>query len=74
MTQMFTSSVPFAHIAADYAIALRVIQGVRPAKPVNCEDIGFTEGLWDVIVQGWSQEPASRPPLSAFIEALGLQG
>jgi hypothetical protein len=68
--QVFTCKLPFFEIKDDFAAFYTVLTGKRPSKPVNCESIGFSDELWDVMQRGWGPEPNSRPPLGAFIEVL----
>jgi hypothetical protein len=71
LAQTFTLEVPFSHVRNDHAIAMRTVKGERPLKPISCENIGFSDDLWDVMEQGWASSPDSRPFLSAFFDVLG---
>jgi hypothetical protein len=71
---MFTLKPPYSHLRSYVEVIVRVMRGERPTKPVDCENIGFTDDLWDLMQQGWAKEPESRPSLSAFIEVLESQG
>jgi hypothetical protein len=69
--QTFALKPPFFHIREDIAIIWHVEKGERPIKLMDCDNIGFTDGLWDLMQRGWASQPESRPPLSAFIEHVG---
>jgi hypothetical protein len=73
LAQVFVLEMPFYHIRDNVALALRVLKGERPTKPIGCENIGFTDDLWDMMQRGWSAKPESRPSLSAFVEMLQSQ-
>jgi hypothetical protein len=53
---------------------MRVLKGERPTKPIDCENIGFTEELWGMMQRGWASQLESRPSLSEFVELLEVQG
>jgi hypothetical protein len=48
-----------------------VLRGERPTKPTDCEDVGFSDTLWDVMQRGWDAKAELRPPLADFAAALG---
>jgi hypothetical protein len=74
LAQIFTLNLPFSHIRDTFGLFLRVAKGdERPINPVGCENIGFTDDLWDMMQRGWSAQPESRSSLSAFIELLESQ-
>jgi hypothetical protein len=68
--QVFTCKTPFFQYEIDYAVFHKVTNGERPSKPVDCEHIGLSDELWNVMQQGWAAEPESRASLSDFIQAL----
>jgi len=50
---------------------LKVMEGFRPNRPPK----GFSDTLWDLLVETWvvqhAQEPGGRPPASTVLERLG---
>jgi hypothetical protein len=69
--QVFTSKTPFFLIQNDVMVLHKVLNGERPPKPVDCENVGFTDELWDLMQRGWAAEPESRASLVDFIQVLG---
>ena len=41
--------------------AYRVVDGARPPKPDNAEQVGFGDGTWELVEECWSQESTRRP-------------
>jgi serine/threonine protein kinase len=68
--QVFTSTTPFSHIRLDHVVVVKVLSGERPPKPVDCESVGFSNELWDVVKRAWDAEPESRASLADFIQVL----
>jgi hypothetical protein len=69
--QVFTSKTPFFQIGNDIVVLNKVLNGERPPKPVDCESVGFSDELWDVVERAWAAEPESRASLADFIKVLG---
>jgi hypothetical protein len=51
---------------------MQVLNGVRPSKPAAAPEVGFTDGIWEVMERGWSAEPLERPKLPEFLKAVAL--
>jgi hypothetical protein len=74
LAQVFALKLPFSdHIRDTFELIVRVARGERPTKPDGCENVGFTDDLWDLMQRGWSAEPMSRPSLPEFVEVLQTQ-
>jgi hypothetical protein len=67
---VFTSKTPFFHIRNDIAVLNKVLNGERPPKPVDCESVGFSDTLWEVVERGWAAEPELRALLPEFLKVL----
>ena len=69
IVQVLTGELPFnGHGLAE--IALNVVQGVRPAKPKNALDIGFSDSLWSFVERCWDGEIESRPKVAEVVAHL----
>lgn len=38
-----------------------IVEGDRPEKPENAARLGFTNELWEIIEQCWSEDRNARP-------------
>ncbi|KAK7037699.1 hypothetical protein VNI00_010925 [Paramarasmius palmivorus] len=56
--QVITGRPPFFHLKRDPAIAVAVLRGDRPSKPLDFDVQGE---LWSLMEQCWQAEPALRP-------------
>lgn len=60
--QVLTGKWPFfPRREADIMFA--VISGERPPKPENMEEIGMTDGLWDLLEWCWRGDRMARPTI-----------
>ena len=57
MLQIFSGNVPFHDVQNDVTVALKVIQGKRPLRPVQCEN----DAVWGIIEDCWKEKPTDRP-------------
>ncbi|KAG6824397.1 hypothetical protein H0H92_006974 [Tricholoma furcatifolium] len=73
--ELFTGTVPFAHIQRDTTILFHVKSGLRPERPSSSSDPwmtwGLTEEIWALMEQSWKSQPAQRPSSAAIVEHLG---
>ena len=51
---------------------LRIIDGVRPLKPIFVITRGYTEDLWELTTHCWNQDLFERPPVDQVLEALDV--
>jgi hypothetical protein len=49
---------------------LRIIQGVRPPKPIFVITRGYTEDLWEMTTRCWDEKPLERPKVDDLLKAL----
>ena len=45
------------------------MDGERPARPQEAQELGLTDPMWDMTIRCWDQDPAQRPTM---IEVIGL--
>ena len=50
---------------------MNVLHGVRPAKPKNAPDIGFSDLLWSFVQCCWDGEMRLRPKVAEVVSQLG---
>ncbi|KAG6910117.1 hypothetical protein DXG01_013171 [Tephrocybe rancida] len=74
--EIFVGEVPFAKIARDITIMYKVLRGQRPSRPaaesLSWSVWGLTEGIWQLMEECWSADPANRPTIDMIIEELEI--
>lgn len=45
------------------------MDGKRPDRPRETQELGLTDSVWDMTLRCWQQDPASRPTM---MEVVGL--
>jgi serine/threonine protein kinase len=70
-SQVLTGRFPF-YECDDVVAALRVIQGVRPKKPIFAATRGYTQEVWDMTISCWDEDPLKRPTLDYVLDALRI--
>jgi len=68
--QVLTGESPFCGVPQP-ALALFVLRGRRPAKPVNAPAIGFSDSLWDFTQRCWDGKMGLRPKVGELVSHLG---
>lgn len=48
-----------------------LLSGLRPAKPPNAFDLGFSESLWDFLMLCWDKDSNQRPVADKVVKLLG---
>jgi len=48
---------------------LNVIEGVKPNRPLW----GFSDGLWELLLEAWDPEYGSRPPKRPSVKTISNQ-
>ena len=61
--------MPF-HNVRDTEVVYKVIQGERPAIPVNASEVGISEGLWKLLVKCWNHNYTERPQINEILQHL----
>ena len=46
------------------------MKGVRPKKPENATQLGFTEVLWDTVKRCWREHRNARPGVEEILSCL----
>ncbi|KAF9469341.1 kinase-like domain-containing protein [Collybia nuda] len=70
--EIFTGNLPFVDIANDAEVIYRVIQGVRPRKPVEYNDPGVIveDYMWDMVERCWEHHPSERMTITDVLRNL----
>ena len=58
--QVLTGQFPF-HPMREFEVMHAVVEGGRPPKPENAEDIGMTEAVWELMRECWKEDRTERP-------------
>jgi hypothetical protein len=62
--EIYTAREPFCDIARDTMVILKVMQGGRPARPVEQT---LSDDLWTLIQLCWQQQPSDRPKIEDVV-------
>lgn len=65
--QVLTGCYPF-YPRGEFEVIHAVIEGARPPRPENAEEMGMTEVVWEFMAECWREERVERP---AIWEVLG---
>jgi len=68
LLKVFTGRRPFSEFTT-LAITSRIIDGERPARPQEAQEIGLKDSIWNMTVRCWHKDPAQRPTMT---EVIGL--
>jgi hypothetical protein len=75
--QVFSGSIPFHEINGDFAVALKVMQGQRPPRPLicepwkyNCDSVGLDDAMWALIEDSWRMKPEERLTAKEIVDKL----
>jgi len=83
MLEVFTRDIPFFYISQDGAVALTVMRGDLPEKPIDKDIIsrGLDDEMWSLMKHCWDPEPSKRPDakfvlrrLRAVVKVRGKRG
>ena len=58
--------VPF-HPKREFEVIQAVVEGERPPKPKNAEEIGMTEAIWELMTECWKENRAERPVMPEIL-------
>ena len=67
--QVLTGLQPFRHLN-HYTVPVAVQKGEHPSKPDNAESLGFSDTLWRLIQECWSESPSTRPTAQQLLHYL----
>ena len=65
----FTGRRPFSEFTTPVVIS-KIMDGERPARPQEGQELGLTDSMWDMTVRCWHKDPAQRPAMTEVIELL----
>ena len=65
--EILTGKIPFEDLG-DKAAILYILQGGRPVKPKNFQDVGLTAGMWELLEECWQQSPKKRPTMKEVVK------
>ncbi|KZT24652.1 kinase-like protein, partial [Neolentinus lepideus HHB14362 ss-1] len=68
IVEMITLERPFSHQKSDTGVVLKVVQGDRPRKPDNLDEV--QSQLWLLAQHCWVQNPAQRPDMAEVHDKL----
>jgi len=72
LLQLFTRDIPFFYISQDGAVALTVMRGDLPEKPIDKDIIsrGLDDEMWGLMTHCWDPEPSKRPDAKFVLRRL----
>ena len=65
----FTGKRPFSGFTTPDILS-KIVDGERPARPQEAQELGLTDSMWDMTVRCWHQDPAQRPTMTEVVELL----
>ena len=65
--QVLTSCYPF-YPRREFEVIHAVIEGARPPKPKNAEEMGMTEPVWELVGECWRENRAERPTMPEILK------
>lgn len=66
--EAFTAQLPFTGFA-DTEVSELIQIGVRPKRPLDSENAGLTNKVWELLRGCWHQDPAQRLGVDEVVEA-----
>ena len=73
LIQVLTGEAPFNDLQ-EVEVIESVVNGLRPAKPQDALNIGFSESLWDFIQLCWDGDRTQRPTAAEVVRHLAEAG
>ena len=67
--QVLTGDIPFRGFGPTGYI-FPVVKGIRPPKPEDAHDIGFSDSLWAFVQRCWDGDKDSRPRVAEVVTHL----
>ena len=62
--------LPYHNFANDMTVIAAIMEGIRPKKPENATQLGFTEILWDTVKRCWREDWSARPGVEEILSCL----
>jgi len=47
-----------------------IMEGVRPRKPQDAKQLGFSDELWSIVEQCWLEDRDARPEVESILSYL----
>ena len=47
-----------------------IINGERPARPQEAQELGLVDSVWDMTLSCWQKDPSNRPTAAGVVEFL----
>jgi len=66
--EVFTGRSPVSEFATRVIIS-KIMDGERPARPREAQELGLTDSMWDMTIRCLHQDPVQRPMM---VEVVGL--
>ena len=67
--EVLSGRVPFSRYHG-YAVAVRIHEGGRPARPRGEEGMWFTDCIWSILERCWKASPSDRPSIKEVFQCL----
>ncbi|KAF9778163.1 kinase-like domain-containing protein [Thelephora terrestris] len=67
--EVLSGKIPFL-LCHRYAVAAKVLEGGRPARPEGVEGSLFTDVIWSILESCWKASPDDRPKVKAVLHCL----
>ena len=64
--QVLTGQFPF-HPKREFEVMHAVVEGERPLRPENAEEIGMTEAVWELMRECWKEDRTERPAMPEIL-------
>ena len=61
--------VPFSGMM-DWLAIMKILEGGRPQKPRDAENLGFTNELWSMVERCWRENRGERPNVGEILRCL----
>lgn len=70
--ELFTESLPFAHLATDPAVVIDIHNGRHPDRPTTAQTMGpgLCDKVWSCVQRCWERSPSDRPLASDIVREL----
>ena len=66
LPKVFTGRNPFSELTTPVIIS-KIMDGVRPTRPQEAQELGLTDSVWDMTVRCWRRDPAQRPVMMEVV-------
>ena len=60
---------PFSGFTTSVIVTM-IMDGKRPARPQEAQELGLTDSVWDMALKCWRQDPAHRPTVTEVVRLI----